>query len=83
LWFATILIFTRSVYRIAELQGSYQGTIAGNEPAFMVLEGPMIILATLALAIFHPGFAFDHQWDAAGWSLGKKRTDIATDNLKG
>jgi hypothetical protein len=35
----------------------------------MVLEGPMIILASFLLTIFHPGIAFDGTWGAASWSL--------------
>jgi hypothetical protein len=73
LWFAIILIFIRSVYRVVELEGGYQGSIAGIEVAFMILEGPMVILAVSALAVFHPGFAFDGQWNAAGWSLKKSK----------
>jgi len=76
LWFSTILIFIRSIYRVVELQGGYRGTIAGIQVAFMILEGPLIILATLALAIFHPGYAFDGQWNAARWSLRKSKAAL-------
>jgi hypothetical protein len=82
LWFATVLIFTRSVYRVAELEGGYQGTIASNQPAFMVLEGPLVILATLALAIFHPGYGLGGQWNAVGWNLRKKSSPIVMKDLK-
>ena len=72
-WFAVILIFIRSVYRVAELQQGFDGPIAQNEPLFMVLEGPMIFLAVTALTILHPGFAFGGRWAAAGWSMrGRK-----------
>ncbi|KAF2666085.1 RTA1-domain-containing protein [Microthyrium microscopicum] len=71
LWLATILITIRSIYRIAELQGGFNGTIANNEAAFMVLEGPMIILGVLALTVLHPGYALDRNWQAARWSLRK------------
>jgi len=37
----------------------------------MILEGPMIILATLVLTVLHPGLAFGGNWGAAAWSLGK------------
>lgn len=78
LWLATILIFLRSVYRVVELQGGFNGTVANNEAAFMVFEGPMIILATLALTVFHPGYSFAGQWHNATWSLrGKKNKTIA------
>lgn len=78
LWFATILIFIRSVYRVVELQGGFNGTVANNQTAFMILEGPMIILATFALTVLHPGYAFAGNWHLAAWSLrGRKaKTDV-------
>jgi hypothetical protein len=80
LWFATILIMIRSIYRIVELQGGFDGTIANNEVAFMVLEGPMIILATFALTVLHPGYALDRNWQAASWSLRKQKGDGGHDS---
>jgi len=76
LWLATIFILIRSIYRVVELQGGFNGSVAGNEVAFMVLEGPMIILATFLLAVFHPGFAFAGNWNAAGWSLRGRKSDV-------
>jgi len=69
LWAAAILIFIRSVYRVAELSGGFESAIANDEPAFMVFEGPMIILAVVVLTAFHPGFAFDRRWHEATWSF--------------
>jgi hypothetical protein len=83
LWIATILILIRSIYRVAELEGGFTGTIASNQVSFMILEGPMIILAVGALSVFHPGYAFDGQWKSAGWSLRKPRSDVQLDDLKG
>jgi hypothetical protein len=58
---------------VVELQSGFDGTIANNEVAFMILEGPMIIIASFALTVLHPGFAFSGYWHAVGWSLrGKK-----------
>ncbi|OAA59535.1 RTA-like protein [Niveomyces insectorum RCEF 264] len=70
---AVVLIFVRSVYRIAELQQGFDGPIANNEVAFMVLEGPMIFLAVLAMTVLHPGIAFDGQWSSAAWSVKQSR----------
>ena len=39
---ATGFIFIRSVYRVAELEGGFDGKIAKDEPAFMIFEGPML-----------------------------------------
>jgi hypothetical protein len=79
LWIATILIFIRSVYRIVELQGGFNGSIANNETVFMIFEGPMIILATLAVTVIHPGFAFGGDWKAATWSLRGRKANPSAD----
>jgi hypothetical protein len=39
----------------------------------MVLEGAMIILATTALTLFHPGWAFGSMWADAGWNWKNKQ----------
>jgi len=73
---AVVLIFIRSVYRVAELQQGFDGPIANNEVSFMILEGPMIFLAVLAMTVLHPGIAFGGKWSSAAWSLkqGRKAT---------
>lgn len=73
LWIATILILVRSIYRVIELQGGFKGAVASNEAAFMIFEGPMIILAVFFLTIFHPGPAFAGKWSTATWSLRQKK----------
>lgn len=75
---AVLLIFVRSVYRVAELQQGFNGPIANDEVSFMILEGPMIILAVLAMTILHPGFAFGGLWSSATWSI-RYSTRIASD----
>lgn len=72
---AVVLIFIRSVYRVAELQQGFNGPIANDEVSFMILEGPMIFLAVLAMTALHPGFGFDGQWREAAWSLKQSRKD--------
>jgi hypothetical protein len=72
LWIAAICIFIRSIYRLVELHAGFTSVVANNEPAFMVLEGPMIIVASTALALFHPGPAFNGQWADAAWSFREK-----------
>jgi RTA1 like protein len=66
---ATFTIFIRSVYRVAELEGGFDSVIANNKTAFIILEGPMIVIATVALTLFHPGYCFNGNWDNAGFSL--------------
>jgi hypothetical protein len=53
------------VYRVAELQGGFSGKLANDQVIFMVFEGPMIMVAVIALTIFHPGFSFAGAWKAA------------------
>ncbi|TVY24036.1 Sphingoid long-chain base transporter [Lachnellula hyalina] len=69
---STVAIFIRSVYRVAELSGGFGGALANNQTSFMVLEGPMVIIAVLAMTLFHPGICFNGHWVAASWTLRGK-----------
>lgn len=62
---ATLTIFIRSVFRVAELSGGFNGKLFNEEVPFMILEGPMIIIACTAVSAFHPGFAFQSCWHEA------------------
>ncbi|KAJ6032636.1 RTA1-domain-containing protein [Penicillium herquei] len=66
---ATIVIFVRSVFRVAELRGGFHSSLANNEVLFMILEGAMIVIALLCLTILHPGICFDGQWDQTKWKF--------------
>ncbi|OAX84864.1 hypothetical protein ACJ72_00766 [Emergomyces africanus] len=55
---ATLFIFVRCAYRIAELSGGWDGPLMGDEPLFIGLEGVMIALAVVVLNGFHPGRGF-------------------------
>ncbi|KXH67481.1 RTA1 like protein [Colletotrichum salicis] len=70
---AVLLVFIRSVYRVAELQQGFNGPIANDEVSFMILEGPMIFLAILAVTALHPGIGFGGQWSSAAWSVKHSR----------
>lgn len=77
---ATLFILIRSCFRVAELSDGFGGKLANDEVTFMILEGAMIISATLALTIFHPGKAFAGNWVAAGYSFRtKKAVDDGSD----
>ncbi|XRM40785.1 phospholipid-translocating ATPase rsb1 [Aspergillus tubingensis] len=65
---ATITIFIRSVFRVAELKGGFHSKLANDEVDFMVLEGAMIVLATSAMTVMHPGFCFGGLWKETKWS---------------
>lgn len=66
LFLATILIFVRCIYRVAELWEGFSGHLANDEATFMIFEGPLIILALTAMTVFHPGRVFDDLWVPAG-----------------
>ncbi|CAI7601598.1 unnamed protein product [Penicillium viridicatum] len=68
---ATLTIFVRSVFRVAELQGGFQSSLANNEVVFMILEGAMLAIALLCLTTLHPGICFNGQWNNTTWSFRK------------
>jgi hypothetical protein len=63
---ATLCIFTRCVYRVAELSEGWTGALMKNQSMFIGLEGVMVIIAALALAIFHPGLCFKLGYEKDG-----------------
>ncbi|KAL9058073.1 MAG: hypothetical protein Q9162_001935 [Coniocarpon cinnabarinum] len=70
---ATLLIFIRCVFRVAELKEGFSGSIANSEPLFMVFEGPMVFLAVGLLTVFHPGVIFKGRWQEANFGVWKGR----------
>lgn len=75
---ATVLIYIRCIYRVAELWDGFSGDLANHEATFMIFEGPMIILAVAMLTVFHPGRVFFDLWVPAGKgvrSMGKLAED--------
>ncbi|KAJ5930485.1 RTA1-domain-containing protein [Penicillium verhagenii] len=68
---ATVTIFVRSVFRVAELKGGFHSSLANNEVLFMILEGAMIAIAISCLTVLHPGVCFDGQWDQTKWKFGR------------
>jgi hypothetical protein len=58
LCFATVCIFTRSVYRVAELSEGWTGHLILTQRYFIGLEGAIVGAAVLALNAFHPGLCF-------------------------
>ena len=67
---AIIAIFVRCIYRVAELHGGFGGKLANNQTTFLIFDGPMVMIAGLALVIFHPGVCLSGAWKAAGWGKG-------------
>ena len=69
LFAATLFIFIRSCYRVAELKEGFDGNLANQEVSFMILEGMMILLAVIPLTLLHPGMAFQGSWDQANFKI--------------
>ncbi|KAG2421318.1 hypothetical protein HFD88_005292 [Aspergillus terreus] len=59
---ATFLIFIRSIFRTAELNGGFSSDLANDEIAFMILEGASMVVACGCLSIFHPGLSLKGHW---------------------
>jgi len=74
---ATLAVFIRSVFRVAELSDGFHGPLDNEEVTYMILEGLMIITASLLLTSFHPGRCFDGEWDGANFTLRKKKVAVA------
>ncbi|OBT70174.1 hypothetical protein VE03_00331 [Pseudogymnoascus sp. 23342-1-I1] len=51
-----ITILTRCVYRLPEMSGGWGNPLMQNELEFLILDGAMIAIATLAMTVFHPVF---------------------------
>lgn len=66
---ATLTIFVRSVFRVAELQGGFHSSLANNKVVFMILEGAMLTIVVLCLTILHPSICFNDQWNNTTWSF--------------
>lgn len=70
---AAITIFVRSIFRVAELSGGFDGSLANNQITFMILEGAMIVSACIALTVGHPGPAFRGLWNTMNFPLWGKQ----------
>ena len=51
---ATIAIFWRSVYRVAELNQGFNGPLTHNQGLFIGFEGVLMAISVAALGAFHP-----------------------------
>ncbi|MCJ1316820.1 hypothetical protein MMC15_002141 [Xylographa vitiligo] len=68
---ATLAIYIRSCFRVAELQGGFNGALANEEVPFMILEGAMVVIASISLTAAHPGLIFGKSWGAANLINGR------------
>lgn len=71
---ATVTIFVRCVYRVAELSGGFNSALFTSDQAlFMVLEGAMVSIAVICLTLLHPGLAFQGTWHEANFKFRKAK----------
>src|SRR4051812_26834414 len=73
---ATLGIFVRSVFRVAELSEGFGGHLANDEVSFMILDGTMVIISCLALTIVHPGRGFGSVWKEANFTFRTKNETL-------
>jgi hypothetical protein len=66
---ATLTIFTRSVFRVAELSGGFHGSLANNQISYMILEPAMVTIACSCLTFLHPGTSFQGRWSDANFTF--------------
>jgi hypothetical protein len=76
LGFATLCIFTRSVYHVAELSKGWEGHLDKTQQYFIAFEGALVRAAVAALNLFHSGICFrERVVDKDGgnwWGFGRK-----------
>jgi hypothetical protein len=78
----TLAIFVRSIFRVAELREGFDGPLANDEVTFMILEGAMMVIATLCLTVLHPGYCFGGYWDQTSWKSIKQSSQLSLTELK-
>ncbi|KAL2065203.1 hypothetical protein VTL71DRAFT_2872 [Oculimacula yallundae] len=66
---ATITLFVRTVFRSVELSEGFSGKLANDEVQFMVLDGVMVIIATICMTAMHPGYAFRKRWSDSSFAF--------------
>jgi hypothetical protein len=59
---AVLTIFTRSIFRVAELKGGFDSDLANDEIALMILESTMIAIACICMTAAHPAVAMGRRW---------------------
>ena len=78
---ATICIFWRSVYRVAELGEGWTGNLIRRQWLFVGFEGVMVAVACLALNAFNPAFTFKEAMSGLG-GLGSKKKMLRQEREK-
>jgi hypothetical protein len=73
---ATLTLFVRSTFRVAELSGGFNGSLANNQVSFMILEGAMVTIAAGCLTFLHPGISFQGSFSDANFHFRKSKGDL-------
>ena len=73
---AFLTIFTRCVYRIAEMMGGWGNPLMQDESEFIALDSVMCAFAAIALTVFHPGFCFPQMAQPVGFGRRKVLTTM-------
>ncbi|KAJ6541498.1 RTA1 like protein-domain-containing protein [Mycena capillaripes] len=66
LGFSTTVLIIRSIYRIIELTGGWDGPVIRTEVYFNVFDGAMVVLAIFTLNFAHPGLLLQSAPSKAG-----------------
>jgi hypothetical protein len=89
---ATVCIFWRSVYRVAELGEGWEGNLIRHQWFFVGFEGVMVIIACLTLNVFHPAIMFKEAMTGLGGigsnfkfrkNKGEKSEDVTVQTTSG
>ncbi|KAI1069743.1 hypothetical protein LB507_008356 [Fusarium sp. FIESC RH6] len=81
---ATFCVLWRSAFRVAELSKGWEGPIMGDQYMFVGFEGILIVVAVVALNIFHPAICMEEllKLDDGGlkglWGFRRRKSRIAT-----
>jgi hypothetical protein len=70
---ATITIFIRSIFRVAELSSGFNSALANNQIAFMVFGGAMLVIVCTSLTTLRLGPCFAGNWDRGSWSFRTRK----------
>jgi hypothetical protein len=81
--FATLCIFTRSVYRVAELSEGWSGHLIETQRYFIGLEGAIVAAGVLALNAFHPGLCFRQGYQTRAEIAENDQSSKAVDGRAG
>lgn len=78
---ATITIYVRSIFRVAELKEGFGSKLANDEITFMVLEATMITIAVISLTALHPTVVFGSQWGEVSQVIRKTKKQSKSESV--